>query len=273
MKLSIAEDGSLYDADGRVYGRVTSMEIEFTAPDPGRLTPTQIRELVGCPFCGVPKGEHCAKWGNRGSRKANHMERILDAGSTLRGDPADTGNSVVVGSTNVKAEQEAKASNKLSGEPGPAVQEVWGHYVKVFGATRMKLDEPRRRIIRNALKVRSVAECCKAIDGLYVSPFHNGDNDRRTKYLGIAYALKGRNGESVDERIDKMAELAPVNAGSSTIDPVKIERRLEAIRLNVRNAAFEPERAKEAKRQLEEWGFIVTTMKDPPFVELSRVAR
>lgn len=136
----------------------------------------------------------------------------------------------------------------------------------------MKLDDTRRRIIRNALKVRNVVECCRAIDGLYVSPFHNGENDRRSKYLGIAYALKGRNGESNDERIDKMSELAPANAGPSSIDPVKIERRVEAIRLWVRNPAYEPERAAEATRQLEEWGFEVETMLVSPYVRLSRKA-
>lgn len=89
------------------------------------------------------------------------------------------------------------------------VQLVWEHYQRtVAGAKRYKLEEKRRQIIRNALKVRTLSECLAAIDGLAASPHHNGQNDRRTKYLGIQYALKGFGAEGTDERIDKMGAKA-----------------------------------------------------------------
>lgn len=64
--------------------------------------------------------------------------------------------------------------------------------------------------MRNALAVRPEEVCAQAIEGLAKSAFHNGDNDRRKKYLGIRYALKGnqQTGETADERIDKMAGVA-----------------------------------------------------------------
>jgi hypothetical protein len=80
----------------------------------------------------------------------------------------------------------------------PEIEEVWAHYVAVLKAERQDLNAVRIRIIRAALKVRSVAECMRAIDGLRVSPHHNGQNDQRQKYLDIRYALKGNSarGES-----------------------------------------------------------------------------
>lgn len=88
------------------------------------------------------------------------------------------------------------------------VRDVWDHYCSLFG-NRYKLDQKRTRIIQQALKVRPLDQVKKAISGLHVSPHHNGKNDRKTKYLDIRYALKGIGNESDDERIDKMALLAP----------------------------------------------------------------
>lgn len=148
-------------------------------------------------------------------------------------------------------------------------REVWDHYVNVFGASRMKLDSTRRTIIGNALKVRSVAECKRAIDGLRVSPFHNGENDRKTEYLGIQYALKGRGGESHDERIDKMIALAPATPAVHGVADIKIQRRIEVIRIWHRSGGTnEPGRAKQAIEDLGNWGFEVTLLDAPPFVQL-----
>lgn len=88
------------------------------------------------------------------------------------------------------------------------VREVWDHYTSVI-SSRYRLDDKRRKIIKDALRVRSVAECKRAIDGLAASPHHNGQNDQRKTYLDLRYALKGIGAESNDERIDKMAALAP----------------------------------------------------------------
>ena len=97
------------------------------------------------------------------------------------------------------------------GGVGEATDEakVWAHYQRVIPSGSLyQLDNKRKAIIRNALKVRPLAQVLRAIDGLAVSPHHNGQNDRRKKYLGIRYALQGIGGESNDERIDKMAEIA-----------------------------------------------------------------
>jgi hypothetical protein len=72
-----------------------------------------------------------------------------------------------------------------------------------------RLEVKRAKVIDKALEVRTIQQCCRAIDGLNVSAHHNGVNDRRKKYLDIRYALAGIGKEGDDERIDKMAEKAP----------------------------------------------------------------
>lgn len=135
---------------------------------------------------------------------------------------------------------------------------VWAYYVTVFDATRQGLNATRTTVIRNALKVRTVAECKKAIEGLRVSPYHNGTNDAGRKYLDIRYALAGiSKNESADERIDKMGDLAPVTGGGiPSGDEGKIRNLLEAVRSTVQTGA-ERARGIAAKERLEQMGFTV----------------
>lgn len=87
---------------------------------------------------------------------------------------------------------------------------VWAHYQKVHpNGSRYKLDAERRRVIANALKVRSVEDCCRAISGLFMDKFFMDGG-----YTAIKYALRGSKGESPEDRIDRMAEQAPQRAGS-----------------------------------------------------------
>lgn len=102
------------------------------------------------------------------------------------------------------AQAGARPSEQLFETPGE-LEQLWAHYQEtVDGAPRRKLDSTRRSCIRRALKVRSLDECKRAIDGLARSSWHNGDNPDRKKYLDIQYAL-GQKSESADERIDKAA--------------------------------------------------------------------
>ncbi|GAC1524646.1 MAG: hypothetical protein NVS3B1_12680 [Marmoricola sp.] len=260
----VLDDGELVTPDGTTLGRLVSMEIDVV-PAPARtLTPTQVRQ-VECPFCKAAPSELCVRW-RGGERKANHAERARLAfarSDTLSDDPGATGNFQSRDTTN---ELPTKAKEKSSSED---VTTVWEHYVETFGAARMKLDSTRTTIIRNALKVRTVEECKRAIDGLRISPFHNGENDRQTKYLGIQYALKGRNGESTDERIDKMIALAPLAPIVHGVADIKIERRIEVIRIWHRSGKTnEPRRAAQAIEDLKHWGFEVTLLDAPPYVQL-----
>jgi hypothetical protein len=180
------------------------------------------------------------------------------------------------GDTGGGASPEEQQTAKLEGERKtplpPEIEEVWAHYVRVFSAERQTLNKARIRVIRNALKVRSVAECKLAIDGLRVSPHHNGENPDGTKYLDIRYALKGNQtrGESDEERIDRMGEKAPAHSLSPNL-PRKVAIRLDNVQRWVASGrSRETRRSKESKAELEEMGYTVTELEEAPWVNLSR---
>src|SRR5690606_11715367 len=61
-----------------------------------------------------------------------------------------------------------------------------------------KLDDKRRKAIRNALKLGySEADLCQAISGYRNSPFHMGQNDRATVYDSLTLLL--RSAEHIDK--------------------------------------------------------------------------
>lgn len=132
--------------------------------------------------------------------------------------------SSAIGGKGVAVEVSPSPSGKDEDEQGnqpptpesAAIDEVWAHYVQTF-ASKAELNAQRRRDIIRALKVRSVEELCEAIDGLAKSPHHNGANETGTKYLDIRYALRGNGarGESHEERIDRMRQLAKAGPGAS----------------------------------------------------------
>lgn len=104
-----------------------------------------------------------------------------------------------------EAEAEQPVGEQQTMLPDP-LAELWGHYQKVVpGGERRKLDNRRRRIMQKALKVRPLNACKDAVTELSKSRFHLGENDRKTKYLDIEYAL-GKPTQSPDEVIDRWLE-------------------------------------------------------------------
>lgn len=93
-------------------------------------------------------------------------------------------------------------SGGQAAEPEP-VEAVWQRYRQHKPKMPGRLDRERREVIRRALKVATVEECCKAIDGCFASPFHQGDNETGKKYDALSTILRGRAGkETTRERIE-----------------------------------------------------------------------
>jgi len=70
---------------------------------------------------------------------------------------------------------------------------VFDAWVRITGRdpTRTKLDSARRRKIETRLADGySVEECIEAIEGILLSPFHMGDNDREKRYDDITLILR-----------------------------------------------------------------------------------
>jgi hypothetical protein len=200
----VGKDGQLLDKDGNVLGRLVSMTVDIdpepdTLREPGGfggeegLTPQLPESSSDVVETSTPQG------GVGGSQTGLFGRTEPGYPTGAAGEATDAAEAL-----NPHIENFADA---LSMPAKVAV--VWAHYQKVIpSGTRYKLDEKRRTIIRNALKVRPLEQVFRAIDGLAVSPHHNGQNESRKKFLGIHYALKGIGAESNDERIDKMAAKA-----------------------------------------------------------------
>ena len=76
---------------------------------------------------------------------------------------------------------------------------------------RAKLDEKRRRLIRNALKRYSVEDCQLAILGCSMTPHNMGENDRGQRYDGINVIF--RDADQID-RFMRNAESPPTTTKS-----------------------------------------------------------
>lgn len=68
--------------------------------------------------------------------------------------------------------------------------EVFEHWKQVHGHSKSRLDDKRRRVIRNALANYTADELCESIAGYLNSPHHMGVNERGTRYDDIELFLR-----------------------------------------------------------------------------------
>lgn len=125
------------------------------------------------------------------------------------------------------------------GVPAPPdpIETVWAHYVAVMKPRNKVLDSQARAVIRDALKVATVVECCDAISGCKASAFHMGQNDRARKYNRLSQILKGkRGGRTTREQIDFFLDIAEragarvgLQSAVTSADPAKISRCKQAV--------------------------------------------
>lgn len=108
---------------------------------------------------------------------------------------------------------------------------VWAHYVEVMKPRNKQLDAEGRKIILEALKVATVDECKRAIDGCAASTYHMGQNGRQRKYNRLSQILKARRagqfgqGQTTRERIDFFLDLADKSglpSGLTSADPARV---------------------------------------------------
>lgn len=275
---------------------------------------TQAREYE-CPACGAKSGERCV--GARGKqRESIHQERMWAASEATGAQPStavslkgtqlvDINGKVlgqVVGleidlhdgggaggtyggggggaSSGRSTEKETEPQEGVQGEllPSP-VNEVWSHYQQVIpNGERRKLDSRRRKCIQRALEVRTVDECQRAINALSRSAFHRGENDRKTSYLDIEYAL-GKRTDSPDAVIDRWlersggvtGELSPVETKLASL-PEKNRRAVVDLMRGVRRGLFSSSQhqpvidaGQRALDELRRCGFDVVTNPDGSF--------
>lgn len=125
---------------------------------------------------------------------------------------------------------------------GNAVQRVHEHYVAAWkrhigGVRPPKLDEKRRTRIRDRLRERfTVEDLCRACDGIFLSRFHMGDNDRNKRFIDLE--LVCRDAKHVEEFMS-LVEVSPA------MDvPPAVESNVEPIALTPEQRASAAERLK-----------------------------
>jgi hypothetical protein len=98
-----------------------------------------------------------------------------------------------------RLDQDQKKRNGNHAVVPTDVQTVFDHWRETHSHLSAKLDEKRQKVIRLALKAYSPEQLCTAISGYKNSPFHMGDNDRKTVYDSLALLL--RDGDQIDKGI------------------------------------------------------------------------
>jgi hypothetical protein len=139
--------------------------------------------------------------GSESPRVANRQEGVANG--------AEGGGTAMPPEPSLEPSKEPSRDN----ERARAVDEVWQRYQQTIpNGNRYRLDHARRLIITKALQVRTVAECCQAIDGLARSDYHVQHG-----YLDIKYALRGGGqGPSPEATIDRLCALASGNGHQSS---------------------------------------------------------
>ena len=138
----------------------------------------------------------------------------------LAGDAASASTLLASRKQNVTTETEAEAETETEAEAEAetetereAVRGIFTHWAAVHGKPRAKLDEKRRKLIRNALRTGyTVDDLRAAIDGCKASKFHQGDNDRGMIYDDLGLIL--RDAAKIDQFIG-LANRKPSRLGRS----------------------------------------------------------
>lgn len=129
----------------------------------------------------------------------NHQK--IDRPSTSKIPPFDESSRALAnprepssGDLRIKDQGPKEGTKEVPTEPVPPerddVRVVFDHWKSAHGHPQAKLDDKRRRAIREALRNYSPDELCESISGYLNSPHHMGQNDRSTRYDGIELLLR-----------------------------------------------------------------------------------
>lgn len=112
-------------------------------------------------------------------------------------------------------------------KPSDAVNEIFTYWATTMGHEKSKLDPKRTKMIEAALKLGyTVDQLKQAIEGNKRSPFHQGQNDRSTRYDGLDLILRDAS------KIDSFIAMAEGRAfGGQTLDEFANEVEAQAARI------------------------------------------
>lgn len=201
------------------------------------------------------------------------LELEVDLTRVAAWEPLKEGSSSVLRnglSENTNAEGDGSLREGVSLTP---IETVWRHYVAVMKPRGGRLEvvpDQESRIIRDALKVATVEECKRAVDGCFGSDFHmkRGQYARREgrRYASLSHILRGKQGiRTTREQIDLFLDIVGKSGMQSRVsseDAVRLRQARQAIR----DAAEFPgdehvvDRGRRAEAWLIEQGWTVDRM-------------
>ncbi|MFC5427608.1 hypothetical protein ACFPTO_02095 [Paraburkholderia denitrificans] len=84
----------------------------------------------------------------------------------------------------------AEDDEPVKGVTEADIAKIFDYWRQTMDSPRSKLDDKRKRTIRNALKMGyPPRDLCRAIQGCALTPHNQGNNDRGQKYLGLHVCL------------------------------------------------------------------------------------
>lgn len=134
---------------------------------------------------GLVASESLAKWDERQPKR----EREDDSSNRVRKHRENKRNATVTPCNALEEIREDKKEEELC-PAADGVTDVFDHWKSEHNHPKAKLDEKRRKLIRNALKNYSADDLKRCISGYKNSPHHMGQNDRQTVYDDIENFLR-----------------------------------------------------------------------------------
>lgn len=115
-----------------------------------------------------------------------------------------------------KQKQDPSVDRRAAPPDRDVVPRIFEFWQEVMKSPTSKLDKKRIDLIRKALDLGYTArQLCEAVRGCALSPFHMGDNDRKTKYNGVNLIF--RSADNIDKFI-LLADGQAVAGGEESIE-------------------------------------------------------
>jgi hypothetical protein len=218
--LEMAGDG---DFSGTVAGdaELVAAAVSWPADDAKRLLEQlqRVGFVATSPDLRVRGLDRYRPTWEKNRRKGHGRDKSADSGVTRAGPARDPLVSRRNPERKTETETDIETNNLVLVEveptTPPATVEVFEHWKRATSKPRAVLDDDRRSLIERRLAEGHAVEDLKAaIDGYAKSPWHNGENDRRKKYLNLELML--RDAEHIEQGLDLLLEANVVTPKSES---------------------------------------------------------
>lgn len=118
-----------------------------------------------------------------------------------------------------KTETETEKKETMSATADGSVERIFEKYKTAAQSPRSKLDDKRRRLIRQRLEHFTEEDLCRALDGYAHSPHHHGQNDRNTRYVTLELWFRDTAHVEAGMAMAAGPPLPPVAIAKTTLDP------------------------------------------------------